>query len=210
MFNIGESTVPLLMAIAVPAGKPLRFSSSTEDGTISGWNPGTNVAAGAKPPSVNAVLEVDNSDKGSRNSAVYKGLTSGEIDGKKVLYAANFRSGRVEVYDTYFRRVHLDEDAFDDDEFLPYWAELWRSGVALAEVVSALDVRDKRVLELGAGLGLPSLAAALRREGACDGLGRRCGATTRPGCRPRPAPRGRRCRWRGGRTRDGCRPPAST
>jgi predicted nicotinamide N-methyase len=56
----------------------------------------------------------------------------------------------------------IDEDAFDDDEFLPYWAELWRSGVALAEVVSTLDVRQKRVLELGAGLGLPSLAAALR------------------------------------------------
>ena len=56
----------------------------------------------------------------------------------------------------------IDEDSFDEDEFLPYWAELWRSGVALAEVVSALDVHDKRVLELGAGLGLPSLAAALR------------------------------------------------
>jgi predicted nicotinamide N-methyase len=56
----------------------------------------------------------------------------------------------------------IDEDDFDDDEFLPYWAELWRSGVALADVVSSLDVRGKRVLELGAGLGLPSLAAALR------------------------------------------------
>jgi len=45
---------------------------------------------------------------------------------------------------------------------LPDWAELWASGVALAEVVSALDLRERRVLELGAGLGLPSLAAALR------------------------------------------------
>jgi predicted nicotinamide N-methyase len=56
----------------------------------------------------------------------------------------------------------IDEEAFDDDEFLPYWAELWASGVALAKVVSGLDLRDRRVLELGAGLGLPSLAAALR------------------------------------------------
>jgi predicted nicotinamide N-methyase len=55
----------------------------------------------------------------------------------------------------------IDEDAFDEDEFLPYWAELWASGVALADVVSALDLRGRRVLELGAGLGLPSLAAAL-------------------------------------------------
>ena len=55
----------------------------------------------------------------------------------------------------------IDEAAFDDDEFLPYWAELWPSGIALAEAVAALDVRGLRVLELGAGLGLPSLAAAL-------------------------------------------------
>ena len=55
----------------------------------------------------------------------------------------------------------IDEAAFDEDEFLPYWAELWPSGVALAAVVAALDVHGRRVLELGAGLGLPSLAAAL-------------------------------------------------
>jgi predicted nicotinamide N-methyase len=55
----------------------------------------------------------------------------------------------------------IDEDAFDEDEFLPYWAELWASGVALARVVSSLGVRGRRVLELGAGLGLPSLAAAI-------------------------------------------------
>jgi predicted nicotinamide N-methyase len=36
------------------------------------------------------------------------------------------------------------------------------SGVALAKVVSELDLRGRRVVELGAGLGLPSLAAALR------------------------------------------------
>jgi len=55
----------------------------------------------------------------------------------------------------------IDEEAFGGDEFLPYWAELWPSGVALAGAVGALDLRGSRVLELGAGLGLPSLAAAL-------------------------------------------------
>jgi predicted nicotinamide N-methyase len=56
----------------------------------------------------------------------------------------------------------IDEDSFDEDEFLPYWAELWESGIALANVVSGMNVRGMQVLELGAGLGLPSLAAALR------------------------------------------------
>ena len=56
----------------------------------------------------------------------------------------------------------IDEQAFAAEEFLPYWAELWPSGIALAEHVATLDVRGLRVLELGAGLGLPSLAAALR------------------------------------------------
>jgi len=54
----------------------------------------------------------------------------------------------------------IDEDAFDEDEFLPYWAELWPSGLALARAVGALALDGVRVLELGAGLGLPSLAAA--------------------------------------------------
>jgi predicted nicotinamide N-methyase len=55
----------------------------------------------------------------------------------------------------------IDEAAFDEDEFLPYWAELWPSGVALARHVAALELDGRRVLELGCGLGLPSLAAAL-------------------------------------------------
>jgi predicted nicotinamide N-methyase len=56
----------------------------------------------------------------------------------------------------------IDEAAFDDDEFLPYWAELWPSGLALARVVAGRDLGGSRVVELGAGLGIPSLAAALR------------------------------------------------
>jgi predicted nicotinamide N-methyase len=55
----------------------------------------------------------------------------------------------------------IDEEAFDEEEFLPYWAELWPSGLALAEVVAGLELRGARVVEIGAGLGLPSLTAAL-------------------------------------------------
>jgi predicted nicotinamide N-methyase len=55
----------------------------------------------------------------------------------------------------------LDEDAFAHEEFLPYWAEVWPSGVALARHVAGQPLAGARVLELGCGLGLPSLAAAL-------------------------------------------------
>jgi predicted nicotinamide N-methyase len=55
----------------------------------------------------------------------------------------------------------IDDHAFEADEFLPYWAQLWPSGVALARAVATRALRGARVLELGCGLGLPSLAAAL-------------------------------------------------
>ncbi len=55
----------------------------------------------------------------------------------------------------------IDEARFDQDEFLPYWADLWPSAVALAEHVAALELDGKTVLELGCGLAVPSFAAVL-------------------------------------------------
>jgi predicted nicotinamide N-methyase len=55
----------------------------------------------------------------------------------------------------------LDEEAFAREEFLPYWAELWPSSLALARTVAVRALRGARTLELGCGLGLPSIAAAL-------------------------------------------------
>ena len=55
----------------------------------------------------------------------------------------------------------LDEDAFADDEFLPYWAELWPAGLALAHALPG-DLEGVHVVELGCGLGVPSLVAAAR------------------------------------------------
>jgi predicted nicotinamide N-methyase len=47
---------------------------------------------------------------------------------------------------------------------VPYWSVLWRSGVALAREVDGAALGGKRVVELGCGLAVPSLAAA--RAGA--------------------------------------------
>jgi hypothetical protein len=32
----------------------------------------------------------------------------------------------------------IDETAFEDDEFLPYWAELWPASIALAAALPAV------------------------------------------------------------------------
>ena len=55
----------------------------------------------------------------------------------------------------------LDEEAFEHEEFLPYWAELWSSGEVLAREVADSAVAGFCVVELGCGLALPSLAAAM-------------------------------------------------
>ncbi len=55
----------------------------------------------------------------------------------------------------------LDAVEFDPEQNLPYWAELWPSGLALAGTL----LRDggalygKRVLEIGSGLGVTAVAA---------------------------------------------------
>jgi len=54
----------------------------------------------------------------------------------------------------------IDENEFERDEFLPYWAELWPAALALAETLP--DVAGLRVVELGCGLGVTSLVAAAR------------------------------------------------
>jgi len=46
----------------------------------------------------------------------------------------------------------------------PYWSVLWRSGVELARELDAAELRGLRIVELGCGLALPSIAAA--RAGA--------------------------------------------
>jgi len=55
----------------------------------------------------------------------------------------------------------IDEAAFERDERLPYWAELWPSSTVLANFVAG-DRRPRgRAIELGAGIGVVSIAAAL-------------------------------------------------
>lgn len=54
----------------------------------------------------------------------------------------------------------INEADFARDERLPYWADLWPSAIVLANEVSSLAGAGRRAVEFGAGIGLPSLAAA--------------------------------------------------
>lgn len=105
------------------------FLFATEDGTIAAWAPSVD--------GTHAIIAVDNSgnnftepDPAKQTGAVYKGLAiaEGTVNGTSVnpiiagdsnstflLYAANFRSGKVDVFDTtYTRPVTLPSTAFTD------------------------------------------------------------------------------------------------
>jgi SAM-dependent methyltransferase len=54
----------------------------------------------------------------------------------------------------------IDIGAFEADERIPYWADVWESAIVLAEDLANYDGRGLTLLELGCGLGLPALIAA--------------------------------------------------
>jgi uncharacterized protein (TIGR03118 family) len=85
-----------------------KFIFDTESGAIDGWNP----AVGATGPGFSTVTEVA---RNNGANAVYKGLAIATAsDGHTYLYAANFRSGRVEAYDDTFTPVELPGGLFVD------------------------------------------------------------------------------------------------
>jgi uncharacterized protein (TIGR03118 family) len=63
------------------------------DGILSGWNPGTGN---------NAALIKDNS-----KTSVYTGLAIGAFNNKDYIYASNFRTGKIDVWDSQFKPVNM-------------------------------------------------------------------------------------------------------
>src|SRR3954469_19596753 len=53
-----------------------------------------------------------------------------------------------------------DDGPIEWAPLVPYWSVLWRSGVALARELADAPLARRRVVELGCGLGVPSLVAA--------------------------------------------------
>jgi predicted nicotinamide N-methyase len=60
------------------------------------------------------------------------------------------------------KTIYADLLALDPATPFPYWAKVWPSATALHNVLQKHPslIRDKTVLELGAGIGLPSLLMA--------------------------------------------------
>jgi uncharacterized protein (TIGR03118 family) len=89
------------------------FIFSAEDGTISGWQPAD---------AVDAVLHVDNSAiPTSTTGAVYKGLAIATVSGNQFIYATNFRSGNVDVFDGGYNPASLTGN-FADPGAIPGFA----------------------------------------------------------------------------------------
>lgn len=90
----------------VISGKPAAFIFDTLDGTISGWNGGTN-----------AVITLNNSSLGSS----YTGLAMGFNNGAYFLYAAdNGPNRRVDMIDANFKLVKSFKDTGAAEDLAPY------------------------------------------------------------------------------------------
>lgn len=99
-----------------PTPRSASFIFATEDGTIAGW---ANAA-----DSAHAILTIDNS-----SSSVYKGLAIVTAP-TPMLYAANFRTGSLDVFDASWKPVALAPGSFADPSvpsgFAPF--NVWNLG----------------------------------------------------------------------------------
>jgi uncharacterized protein (TIGR03118 family) len=114
---------------SIGSSGPALFIFATEDGTIEAWNQAIPEPDGTPSPNLgvsdDAVIVVDNSagtKGGGPAGAVYKGLAmgtsmSGATKGQSFLYATNFRTGKIDVFDTNFKPATLS-GSFTDHGFL--------------------------------------------------------------------------------------------
>jgi uncharacterized protein (TIGR03118 family) len=137
VFN-GTATAFLLPGI----NRAASFIFDTEDGTISGW-------ANGIPNNVAAIM-VNNSASG----AVYTGLAIGtNASGALLLYAANFNSGKIDVFDNKYNATTVTGGFTDPNipaGFAPY--NIWPVGGKLYVLYAQQDSK-KQVSVAGAGAG---------------------------------------------------------
>jgi uncharacterized protein (TIGR03118 family) len=117
-------------------GAPARFIFVGVDGILSGWNPGANN---------NALVIEDNSA-----TSAYTGLTMAQNGGANYLYAADFRAGKIQVWDMDFKGVSM-----------PFWDPQIPAGYAPFNIQAAdgllyvtyAEVGEEGEEEIGPGKG---------------------------------------------------------
>ena len=114
---------------------PSVFLFDTENGTIDGWNPAVGAYQGGNPSTVTEVALRTMGPTPCTKAWLWPRLS----DGKTYLYATNFRSGRVEAYDSTFKPVELPGGLFVDPR-LP--AGYGPFGIAEIKGNSVCDVRQ--------------------------------------------------------------------
>lgn len=97
-----------------------------------------------------------------RNIAAMFEALSEEYDIETSPYTIADRSFTfVSVRDSYVLLDRISPEDFVKDEQMPYWAEIWPAAVMLSEfIMEELVVAGKRIIEIGAGVGMTSVAAA--------------------------------------------------
>ena len=124
------------------AGTSAFFVFASEDGTITAWNAGT---------ATSAVVKVNNSASG----AVYKGLAIDTNGGNTYIYATNFHSGKVEVYDSNFATKTFSSSQFTDPRVPAGYAPFGIQNVnGTIYVTYAKQDSDKHDNVSGRGLGI--------------------------------------------------------
>jgi predicted nicotinamide N-methyase len=85
-----------------------------------------------------------------------------QVEVEKLSVTLPISNRHYEIYrpDEASRERLFEQGRADPEKQMPYWAKVWPSGVALADVVAERkeEVSDKHVLELGAGLGVTACA----------------------------------------------------
>lgn len=127
-------------------GKPALFMFVTEDGTVSGWNPGV------KPTT--AVIEVNTKSRSVFKGAALATVNFPDEDTATYLYVADFRTGRIQVYDSNFQHVRLMEDMFRDERIPHGFAPFNIQNIGGDLYVTFAKQDDQKHDEVdGAGLG---------------------------------------------------------
>jgi predicted nicotinamide N-methyase len=79
-----------------------------------------------------------------------------------VTHSIELPSGELRVLQPAEAAEIPDDHQVEWAPLAPYWSVLWRSGMALARELDGEELRGRRVVELGCGLAMPSIAAARR------------------------------------------------